>query len=106
MENLTLSKIIKDMNAAEQLRDQLINGGLFDKQEVLNTVINGIKNGGYSEIIVPYNPPQRVVCGTHHIECSDEQCEAIKEFLKSQGFRVRRAYHPVSGRPYGYEASL
>lgn len=94
------------MNAAEQLRRELANSSSFDKEEVLATVANGIKNGGYSEIIVPYNEPSKPSYGYNHIECSYEQCEAIKEFLIKQGFRIRRAYHPVSGRPYGYEARL
>ena len=94
------------MNAAEQLRMELVNSKQFDKAEVIETVRNGIKNGGYSEVIVPYNEPSRVSYGSCHIECSSEQCEAIKEFLKSEGFRISTAYHPVSGRPYGYEVRL
>ena len=94
------------MNTAEKLRQELASSALFDKAEVLETVKNGVKNGGYSEIIVPYNEPSKVHCGQYHIECSYEQCEAIKEFLKQEGFRIKTAFHPVSGRPYGYEARL
>ena len=96
------------MNAAQQLKNELVNGELFDKRKVLETVSNGIRNnGGLSEIIIPYNPPSKIRYGSYDIECSSsEEMEGIKEFLKQQGFRIRTAYHPVSGRAYGYEARL
>ena len=96
------------MNAAEQLRNQLVNGNLFDRKKVLETVTNGIvNNGGLSEIIIPYNPPCKIRYGSYDIECSSsEELEGIKEFLKKEGFRIRTAYHPISGRAYGYEARL
>ena len=31
------------MNAAEQLRQELVNSNLFDKDKVIKTVTNGIK---------------------------------------------------------------
>ena len=94
------------MNAAEQLRNELRNSASFDKKKVIETVANGIMNGGYCEIIVPYNPPASVVYGGCHIECSYEALEPIKQFLRSEGFSFKTAYHPVSGRAYGYEVSL
>lgn len=96
------------MNAAEQLRNELRNSASFDKKKVLETVINGIKNnGGYSEIIDTYNGRDKIYYGTYHIEVATlEQEEGIKEFLLSEGFKIRKSYHPVSGRWCGYEAYL
>lgn len=95
------------MNAADRLRNSLANSNVFDKQKVLDTVANGIKNnGGLCEIIVPYNAPSHVVYYDCHIECDYEHLSAIKEFLSQEGFKLRTAYHPISGRSYGYEVSL
>lgn len=95
------------MNAAEQLKIQMANSGLFDKQKVLESTTKGIQENGYCEIIAPYNMPDRIVYGDCHIEvASGRQMEAIAEFLKQEGFRIRPAYHPVSGRNYGYKATL
>lgn len=95
------------MKAADKLRNSLANSGLFDKQKLLDTVANGIRNnGGHCEIIVPYNAPSHVVyCGCH-IECDYSHLAAIKEFLQQEGFSFRSARHPISGRPYGYEVTL
>ena len=96
------------MNAAEKLRSELRNSDSFDKKKVLEVVTNGIKNnGGYSEIIDTYNGRSKIYYGSYHIEVATlEQEEGIKEFLLSEGFKVRKSYHPVSGRWCGYEAYL
>ena len=95
------------MNTAEQLRIQMANSDLFDKQKVLASTANGIREYGYCEIIAPYNTPDRIVYGDCHIEvATGRQMEAIAEYLKQEGFRIRPAYHPVSGRNYGYKATL
>ncbi len=96
------------MNAADKLRNELQNSSLIDKQKVLETVANGIaKNGGYSEVTVGYNPVSRVVYGSYDIECpSFQEVEAIKQYVISQGFKVRRAFHPISGREYGIAVFL
>lgn len=98
------------MNAAEKLRNELINSNLFDKEKVIKTVTNGIKNnGGYSEILYYGNRMSSgsISYGSYDIECgSNEQLEAIKEFLKTQGFSIRIARHPVSYRDIGYKISL
>ena len=95
------------MNAAEALKRELSNSSLFDKEKVLATVINGIKNnGGWSEII--YDGYRgKLYYGSYDVECATSaECEGIKEYLKSEGFRIGTAYHPASGRPYGYKAYL
>lgn len=94
------------MNAADKLRNSLANSSLFDRQKVLASVTNGIRNNGDCEIIVPYNPPAQVVYGDSHIECDYNHLSAIKEFLRQEGFSMRTAYHPVSCRAYGYIVSL
>ena len=96
------------MNAAEKLRNELRNSDLFDRKKVLETVTNGIKNnGGYSEITYPYHMISKIHYGSYDIEvATSEQMEGIVQFLKDEGFRIRKAYHPVSGRDYGYAAYL
>lgn len=98
------------MNAAEQLRQELVNSNLFDKDKVIKTVTNGIKNnGGYSEILYYGRgmSPASISYGSYNIECSSEkQLQAIKEYLKTQGFQVGVARHPISYREIGYKISL
>lgn len=96
------------MTAADKLRQELQNSPLFDKTKVLETVSNGIaKNGGYSEVTVSYNPAPDIYYGTYDIDCpSFQEVEAIKQFVISQGFKVRRAFHPISGREYGIAVYL
>lgn len=100
----------ENMNAAEQLRQELVNSNLFDKDKVIKTVTNGIKNnGGYSEILYYGRgmSPASISYGSYNIECSSEkQLQAIKEYLKTQGFRVGVARHPISYREIGYKISL
>jgi|GEM_PF-4064272 len=94
------------MNEAEKLRNDLINGGLFDKKKVLATVTNGIRhNGGISEII-EYYAKSGVSYGSYDITCSNEAGEAIAQYLRQQGFKVRNSYHPISGHWQGYQVSL
>ena len=94
------------MNAAEKLRQELMNSGLYDEEKVLATVMNGIrKNGGISEIL-EYNRMSGVSYGSYDISCSNEAGEAIAQFLRHQGFRVRNSYHPISGHWQGYAVSL
>ena len=98
------------MNAAEQLRQELLNSNLFDKGKVIKTVINGIKNnGGYSEILYYGRrmSSESISYGSYDIECGcEEQLQAIKEYLKTQGFRIGVARHPISYREIGYKISL
>lgn len=98
------------MTIAEQLRKELINSNLFDKGKVIKAVTNGIKNnGGYSEVYYygRRNNPESISYGCYDIECGcEEQLQAIKEYLKAQGFRIGIARHPISYREIGYKISL
>ena len=96
------------MNAAEALRKELVNSSLFDKQKVLDTVVNGIKkNGGICEIYVYWRLdgcPVRY--HGDYIECGNPEVAAIVQYLKAQGFTIRKNFHPVSGNWCGYIVSL
>jgi len=95
------------MNAANQLRSELLNNGIIDKQKVLQCITNGIKANGYCLVWEPYNTPSKIIYRDCSIEISDLKEEvAIKELALLEGFRVKNAYHPASGRPYGIEISL
>lgn len=95
------------MNAAEKLRSEMLNGGIIDKNKVLNIIANGIRENGYCLVWEPYNTPSQIRYRDCTIEISDLKEEvAIKELALKEGFHVRNAYHPASGRPYGIEISL
>lgn len=95
------------MNASEQLRNEMLNGGIVDKKKVLATITNGIKKNGYCLVWIPYNAPKQIHYGNCDIEIAESaELTAIKEICRAEGFCVKNAYHPVSGRNYGYEISL
>ena len=95
------------MNAAEKLRTELVNSNVIDKKKVMEVITEGIKSYGYAEVIVPYNNRSKIFYGDCHIEVAElNELTAIKEYALSEGFHVKTAYHPVSGRNYGYEISL
>ena len=95
------------MNAAEKLRNEMVNGGIIDKDMVLKTVMNGIRQNGYCLVWDPYTGRSKIHYGDCNIEIAElSELTAIKEFCQSEGFRVKPAYHPVSGRSYGYEITL
>ena len=95
------------MNAAEKLRQEMVNGGVVDREKVLATVTNGIKENGYCLVWEPYNCPSKIKYGDCNIEISSlTELTAIKEICRVEGFHIKPAYHPASGRAYGYEVSL
>lgn len=94
------------MNAADTLRQELAASNLFDKEKVIKTVTNGIKNNGGISEIWEYARKSGVSYGSYDIECSNEAGTAIAEYLRGQGFKVRNNYHPISGHWCGYQVSL
>ena len=95
------------MNAAEQLRNEMLNSGIIDKKRVLEIIANGIKEYGYCLVWEPYNQRSHIVYGDCTIEISDLKEEvAIKELALKEGFHVKNAYHPASGRVYGIDIYL
>lgn len=95
------------MNAAERLRKEMVSGGIVDREKVLATVTNGIKENGYSLVWDPYGGVNKIKYGDCNIQFSSvEEEEAIRQICLEEGFNVKKAYHPTSGRWYGYEISL
>lgn len=95
------------MNTAEQLRQEIANSNIIDKQKVLESVVNGIRQNGYCLVWEPYSGRSKIVYGSGSIEIARlEEEEAIRQYVLSQGFHVRRAFHPASGREYGFEVRL
>lgn len=95
------------MNAAEKLRKEMVNGGIVDREKVLATVTNGIRENGYCLVWDPYSGRSKIHYGDCNIEIAElAELTAIKQICLEEGFKVRNAYHPVSGRSYGYEISL
>lgn len=95
------------MNAAEQLRQEIVNNEIIDKKKVLESVINGIRQNGYCLVWEPYSQRSKIVYGSCNIEIArSEEKEAIRQYCLSQGFRIKRAFHPASGREYGFEVRL
>lgn len=93
------------MKAAEQLKQQLANSELFDKEKVLETIIRGIKSNGES-YVTEYARMSSVSYGKCNIECGNANGTAIAAYLRDQGFRVRNYYHPISGNWCGYIVSI
>ena len=84
----------------------MVNGGVVDREKVLATVTNGIKENGYCLEREPYNCPS-IKYGDCNIEISSlTELTAIKEICRAEGFHIKTAYHPASGLAYGYEVSL
>lgn len=95
------------MTAAEELRRELANSDIIDKKKVMAAVENGIRNVGECLVLKPYGATPEIIYGTESIKVGTLAAEtAIKQFVLSQGFRIRRAFHPVSGREYGFYVTL
>ena len=95
------------MTAAQQLRSEILHSSTIDKGKVLESVRNGIKNCGECLVWEPYNAPSKTIYNSGSIEVGSLEDEtAIKEYCLSQGFRIKRAFHPVSGRAYGFYVTL
>ena len=95
------------MTAAEQLRREILSSNSIDKNKVLESVRNGILKCGKCLVWEPFDAPKKTVYNKGSIEVASLEDEtAIKEFVISQGFRVKRAYNPASGREYGCEGML
>lgn len=93
------------MSYAEQLKQEIVNSGLFDKQKVLETISNGIKSNGES-CITEYARMSGVTYGKCNIECGNANGHAIASFLRDEGFKVKNDYHPISGHWCGYIVTL
>lgn len=95
------------MTAAEQLRNEIVNSNIIDRKKVLESITNGIRTNGECLVYEPYNPPSEIIYNSCSIQISSLNEEtAIREFALSQGFSIKRAYHPVSGRLYGFYVTL
>ena len=103
----TKEQILEEMTTAENLRNEMLNSSLVDKDKVLATVKNGIKRYGYCLVWEPYSRPSEIHYGDSNIETSKpSETTAIKEICRAEGFYIKPAYHPISGRCYGFEVSL
>lgn len=95
------------MKAAEALKNEVANGGIVDREKVLTTVVNGIRTNGSCLVWDPYTGRSNIHYGDCNIEIAKlAELTAIKQICLEEGFHVRNAYHPASGRCYGYEISL
>lgn len=95
------------MTAAEELRNEIANSNIIDKKKVLESITNGIRTEGVCLVYQPYNPPSEIIYNSRSIQITSPKEEtAIREFALSQGFSIMRAYHPVSGREYGFYVTL
>lgn len=93
------------MTEAEKLRQEILKASAIDKQKVLESVRSGIKRNGECLVYGPYGT--EIVYKSGSIEvCSIKQEESIKEYVLSEGFRIKKAYHPISGREYGFYVIL
>lgn len=95
------------MNAAEKLKKEMVNGNIVDREKVLATVTNGIMKKGYCLVWDPYGGRSKIHYGNCDIEIAElAELAAIKQICLEEGFHVKNAYHPVSGRNYGYEITI
>lgn len=95
------------MNAAEQLRSEILHSSTIDKKAVLDAVMEGIRHNGECLVWEPYNAPEKTKYNPGSIEIASLEDEtAIREYCIFQGFRIKRAFHPTSGRAYGFYVTL
>ena len=96
------------MTVADQLREEMAQSVVFDRDKVINAVKNGIRRDGVAYVTyygfgytlgIIYRYAEVVVS-------SSAECEVIRRFLTDNGFRCVVYHHPASGRPIGYKIML
>lgn len=96
------------MTIAEQLREEMAQSVVFDRDKVIEAVKNGIRHNGVAYVLFyGYAYTQEIIYRSTEVEVSSNaECEAIKLFLTDNGFRCAVYHHPASGRPIGYKIML
>ena len=105
------------MTVADQLREEMAQSVVFDRDKVIEAVKNGIWHNGvayvlfygytYTQEIYGYAYTQGIIYRSTEVEVSSNaECEAIRRFLTDNGFRCAVYHHPASGRPIGYKIML
>ena len=96
------------MTVADQLREEMAQCVVFDRDKVIEAVKNGIWHNGVAYVLFyGYAYTQGIIYRSTEVEVSSNaDCEAIKRFLTDNGFRCAVYHHPASGRPIGYKVML
>lgn len=96
------------MTVADQLREEMAQSVVFDRDKVIEAVKNGIWHNGVAYVLFyGYTYTQEIIYRSTEVEVSSNaECEAIKRFLTDNGFRCAVYHHPASGRPIGYKVML
>lgn len=96
------------MTIAEQLREEMAQSVVFDRDKVINAVKNGIRRDGVAYVTYyGLGYTQEIIYRSAEVEVSSNaECEAIRRFLTDNGFRCAVYHHPASGRPIGYKIML
>ena len=96
------------MTIAEQLREEMAQSVVFDRDKVIEAVKNGIRHNGVAYVTYyGFGYTQEIIYRSTEVEVSNNaECEAIKWFLTDNGFRCVVYHHPASGRPIGYKIML
>lgn len=96
------------MTVADQLREEMAQSVVFDRDKVIEVVKNGIRHSGVAYVTYyGFGYTQEIIYGSVEVEVSSNaECEAIKCFLTDNGFRCVVYHHPASGRPIGYKVML
>lgn len=96
------------MTIAEQLREEMAQSVVFDRDKVIGAVKNGIRRDGVAYVTYyGFGYTQGIIYRSTEVEVSSNaECEAIKLFLTDNGFRCAVYHHPASGRPIGYKVML
>lgn len=96
------------MTIAEQLREEMAQSVVFDRDKVIDAVKNGIRRDGVAYVLFyGYAYTQGIIYRSTEVEVSSNaECEAIRRFLMDNGFRCAVYHHPASGRPIGYKVML
>lgn len=96
------------MTVADQLREEMAQSVVFDRDKVIEAVKNGIWHNGVAYVLFyGYTYTQGIIYRSTEVEVSSNaECEAIKRFLTDNGFRCAVYHHPASGRPIGYKVML
>ena len=96
------------MTIAEQLREEMAQSVVFDRDKVIEAVKNGIRHDGVAYVTYyGFGYTQEIIYRSAEVEVSSiAECEVIRRFLTDNGFRCVVYHHPAIGRPIGYKISL
>lgn len=96
------------MTVADQLREEMAQSVVFDRDKVIEAVKNGIMRDGVAYVIYyGFGYTRGIIYRFTEVEVSSNaECEVIRRFLTDNGFRCVVYHHPASGRPIGYKIML